>query len=114
MIPEEVPEWVKTVRDGRYWAVVRYRDRGFTVIEEPLSIDLPTELQEFHVDVLAKSIDANYVIVIRRPTDISDNNLALAKKVKELPGWYFSMLCLGEVVPKEKFTASDVPQAVAV
>jgi hypothetical protein len=115
MIPEEVPEWVTTVRDGRHWTVVRYRERGFTVIEEPLSDDLPTELQEFHVDVLAKSVDANYAIVIRRPSDISENNLALARKVKELPGWHFSMLYLGEPLPKsEKYKTSGAPQAVAI
>ncbi|WP_309714392.1 hypothetical protein [Armatimonas sp.] len=93
-LPEELPRHVRTVWAARDWLRDQYRQQGFTVLAEPTPEDVPADLAEFHVDMLATRGQEHVAILIRRRTDISDNNIALAHALENRPGWLLDLVVL--------------------
>jgi hypothetical protein len=93
-LPEALPEHVQTVWAARDWLRDQYRQQGFTVLSEPTPADVPPDLAEFHMDMLAIRGAEHVAILIRRRTDISDNNIALAKALENRLGWLLDMVVL--------------------
>lgn len=93
-LPEELPDHVRSVWAARDWLRDQYRQQGYQVLSEPSPEDVPAELVEFHMDMLAIRGDERVAILIRRRTDISENNLALAEALNGRPGWMLDMVVL--------------------
>jgi REase_AHJR-like len=98
-LPEELPSHVRTVWAARDWLRDQYRQQGFTVLPEPTPDDVPADLAEFHLDMLARRGEEHVAILIRRRTDISDNNIALAQALENRPGWLLDLVVLPVAVP---------------
>jgi len=93
-LPEELPSHVRTVWAARDWLRDQYRQQGFTVLSEPTSDDVPADLAEYHLDMLAVRGQEHVAILIRRRTDISDNNIALARALENRVGWLLDLVVL--------------------
>ena len=93
-LPEELPVHVRSVWAARDWIRDQYRQQGFQVLSEPTSDDVPTEFAEFHLDMLAIRGKEHVAILIRRRTDISENNMALARALENRPNWLLDMVVL--------------------
>jgi hypothetical protein len=93
-LPEELPSHVQTVWAARDWLRDQYRQQGFTVLAEPTPEDVPEDLAGFHLDMLAIRGEEHVAILIRRRTDISDNNIALAQALTNRPGWLLDLIVL--------------------
>jgi hypothetical protein len=93
-LPEELPGHVRSVWAARDWLRDQYRQQGYQVLSEPSPEDVPAELAEFHMDMLALRGEERVAILIRRRTDISENNLALAHALENRPGWMLDMVVL--------------------
>jgi hypothetical protein len=111
-LPEVLPAHVQTVWAARDWLRDQYRQQGFTVLSEPTPADVPPDLAEFHLDMLAIRGTEHVAILIRRRTDISDNNIALAKALENRMGWLLDMV----VLPVSVFATAPnpVPEAVGL
>jgi hypothetical protein len=108
-LPEELPKHVRSVWAARDWLRDQYRQQGFTVLSEPTPEDVPEELAEFHLDMLATRGKEHVAILIRRRTDISDNNLALARALENRPNWTLDMV----VLPVSVLATAPNPQPKA-
>ena len=105
-LPEELPSHVRTVWAARDWLRDQYRQQGFTVLVEPAPEDVPADLAEFHMDMLALRGQEHVAILIRRRTDISDNNIALAHALENRPGWLLDLV----VLPVSVFASAPNPE----
>ncbi|WP_395146483.1 hypothetical protein [Armatimonas sp.] len=105
-LPEELPSHVRTVWAARDWLRDQYRQQGFTVLPEPAPEDVPADLAEFHMDMLARRGEEYVAILIRRRTDISDNNIALAHALENRPGWLLDLV----VLPVSVFASAPNPE----
>lgn len=71
-----------------------YRGKGYDVVLEPGADQLPTVLAPYRPDIIARRDDETIVIEVksrhslRRPPQLE----ALAKAVRELPGWRFELI----------------------
>lgn len=85
-----------------------YKKKGFRVVLEPKSSDLPKELRSlnFRPDIVATSGEANLIIEVKTFESIKNRTLIeLAKKVKAIDGWAFELIYTN---PKSKY---EVPEA---
>lgn len=71
-----------------------YRGKGYDVVLEPEADQLPTVLAGYRPDIIARRGDETVVVEVksrhslRRPPQLE----ALAKAVRELPGWRFELV----------------------
>ena len=106
-LPEELPSHVRTVWAARDWLRDQYRQQGYHVLSEPTPEDVPAELADFHLDMLAVRGGEHVAILIRRRTDISDNNIALARALENRPGWLLDLV----VLPVSVLATAPNPEA---
>ncbi len=78
-----------------------YRSRGYTVIEEPTSEQLPDFLSNFHPDLFARKGDeATIVAVESRSSMAKDSHITdLARLLHNRPNWNFELIIVEEDTP---------------
>jgi hypothetical protein len=86
-LPEELPEHINSPRSARAWVYNQLCREGYRILLEPNPEDLPKELSDFSMDLLAFKKEESIAVIIRRVNDISDNSIALMDAVRVLPGW---------------------------
>ena len=76
-----------------------YEERGFEVLVDPGPEEVPFDLDGFRPDLLARSHDANYLIVVRIGTmDVSVARLMdVADEVRKHPGWHLTLVTADDV-----------------
>lgn len=74
-----------------------YRDKGYDVLIEPQSDQLPDFLQAFRPDLIAHKGDEHIVVEVRSRGQVSDFPQVnkLAKVVRNEAGWKFELFLLG-------------------
>jgi hypothetical protein len=82
-------------------AAREYRTRGYDVIEEPGSEQLPPFLQGFTPDLIATRDDDRVVLEIKRREELKGSNafVALATAVNQQVGWRLELLHLASRRP---------------
>jgi len=84
-----------------------YKEKGFKVIMEPSSADLPEVLKglNFQPDIIATSGETNLIIEVKTFESIKNRALVeLAEKIKAIDGWDFELVYTN---PKNKY---EVPE----
>ncbi|MGH6899574.1 MAG: hypothetical protein ACREJ5_23980 [Geminicoccaceae bacterium] len=72
-----------------------YRSKGYEVIVEPESAQLPEPLARFRPDVVARKADEVVVVEVKSRGSLSDPELQeLAKAVRAQAGWRFELVVL--------------------
>ena len=83
-----------------------YRDKGYDVLIEPQSDQLPDFLQTFRPDLIAHKGDEHIVVEVRTRGQVSDFPQVneLAKVVRNEAGWKFELFLLG---PENSFFMNE-------
>lgn len=87
-----------------------YKKKGFRVILEPSSSDLPKELKNlnFQPDIIATSGETNLIIEVKTFKSIKNRSVVeLAEKIKEIEGWDFELVYTNPKNKIELLDASD-------
>src|SRR6476660_8592909 len=71
-----------------------YETRGYRVLIEPASTELPPFLANFHPDVVAYGPEDSIVVEVKvgTRTASSERYRALAETIQQHPGWRFSLV----------------------
>jgi uncharacterized protein YutE (UPF0331/DUF86 family) len=71
-----------------------YRQRGYEVLIEPRSDQLPEFLAPFRVDMLARSTDENVIVEVRTQESLTDAPEldAIAQALHNQPSWRFELV----------------------
>lgn len=84
-----------TLEHQRLMEVAReYRKRGYHVIIEPRSEELPTFLASFQIDMLAQSVEENVIIEVRTQESLTHvpELDAIAQAIENEPSWRFELI----------------------
>jgi uncharacterized protein YutE (UPF0331/DUF86 family) len=78
-----------------------YRQRGYDVIIEPTSDQLPGFLVPFRIDMLARSAEENVIVEVRTQESLADAPEldAVAQALHDQPSWRFELVVTN---PKER------------
>src|ERR1044071_7700689 len=71
-----------------------YRERGYDVIIEPRSDQLPGFLAPFRIDMLARNSEEHVVVEVRTQASLSDAPEldAVAQALQDHPSWRFELV----------------------
>lgn len=71
-----------------------YRQRGYNVIIEPRSDQLPGFLAPFRIDMLARSAEENVIVEVRTQESLTDTPEldAVAQALQDQPSWRFELV----------------------
>jgi REase_AHJR-like len=71
-----------------------YRQRGYEVIIEPRSDQLPQFLASFRIDMLARGAEENVIVEVRTQESLSDAPEldAVAQALYDKPSWRFELV----------------------
>jgi len=95
-------EYAPRTRSDRREQVVReYRSRGYEVIEDPRSEQLPDFLSPFHPDVVARGPAESVVIEIKPRSELAGSRELerIAEVVQRQPGWRLELVVTEDAGP---------------
>jgi len=92
----------KSLRDDKVESLIKkYRDEGFTVIQNPKVDQLPFDLDNYQPDILATKNKNESGLIIEVKTSISPVSVerlqSVAEEVSRHPGWRFLLVTLEDI-----------------
>jgi mRNA-degrading endonuclease RelE of RelBE toxin-antitoxin system len=92
----------KSLRDDKVESLIKkYRDEGFTVIQNPKANQLPFDLDNYQPDILATKNQNESGLIIEVKTSISPVSVeqlqSVAEEVSRHPGWRFLLVTLEDI-----------------
>ncbi|QJB45080.1 hypothetical protein [Dolichospermum flos-aquae] len=92
----------KSLRDDKVESLIKkYRDEGFTVIQNPKADQLPFDLDNYQPDILATKNQNESGLIIEVKTSISPVSVerlqSVAEEISRHPGWRFLLVTLEDI-----------------
>jgi mRNA-degrading endonuclease RelE of RelBE toxin-antitoxin system len=92
----------KSLRDDKVESLIKkYRDEGFTVIQNPKADQLPFDLDNYQPDILATKNQNESGLIIEVKTSISPVSVerlqSVAEEISRHPGWHFLLVTLEDI-----------------
>jgi mRNA-degrading endonuclease RelE of RelBE toxin-antitoxin system/Holliday junction resolvase len=92
----------KSIHDDKVESLIKkYRDEGFTVIQNPKADQLPFDLDDYQPDILATKNQNESGLIIEVKTSISPVSVeqlqSVAEEVSRHPGWRFLLVTLEDI-----------------
>jgi hypothetical protein len=92
----------KSLHDEKVESLIKkYRDEGFTVIQNPKADQLPFDLDNYQPDILATKNQNESGLIIEVKTSISPVSVeqlqSVAEEVSRHPGWRFLLVTLEDI-----------------
>ena len=92
----------KSLRDDKVESLIKkYRDEGFTVIQNPKANQLPFDLDNYQPDILATKNQNESGLIIEVKTSISPVSVerlqSVAEEISRHPGWRFLLVTLEDI-----------------
>ena len=92
----------KSLRDYKVESLIKkYRDEGFTVIQNPKADQLPFDLDNYQPDILATKNQNESGLIIEVKTSISPVSVerlqSVAEEISRHPGWRFLLVTLEDI-----------------
>ncbi|MDB9309305.1 hypothetical protein PN471_11810 [Aphanizomenon sp. CS-733/32] len=92
----------KSLHDDKVESLIKkYRDQGFTVIQNPKADQLPFDLDNYQPDILATKNENESGLIIEVKTSISPVSVerlqSVAEEISRHPGWRFLLVTLEDI-----------------
>lgn len=92
----------KSLHDDKVESLIKkYRDEGFTVIQNPKADQLPFDLDNYQPDILATKNQNESGLIIEVKTSISPVSVerlqSVAEEISRHPGWHFLLVTLEDI-----------------
>ena len=92
----------KSIHDDKVESLIKkYRDEGFTVIQNPKADQLPFDLDDYQPDILATKNQNESGLIIEVKTSISPVSVerlqSVAEEISRHPGWHFLLVTLEDI-----------------